>query len=139
MAPMVADFAEITVEVALKPTHSTSLRAGSRGGQTLFDFGSSTDHCFKLLLSRAGKPTLVTVVDGKETSLSAPKLARGEWTTVRVEIDGSLDVARALGEQGGLLEVALVRERVDGRRAHACLARDRGGVVHPGSRSLPGT
>jgi hypothetical protein len=80
LAPMVADFAEITVEVALKPT--------GRAGQTLFDFGSSTDHCLKLLLSRAGKPTLVTVVDGKETSLSAPKLARGEWATLRIEIDG---------------------------------------------------
>ena len=68
---------------------STGLRAGSAaGGQTIFDFGSSADNCFKLIISRSGKPKLVTIVEGKKSSLSGSKLAAGEWTRVRVEMNG---------------------------------------------------
>jgi hypothetical protein len=78
--PMVADFGEITVDVALKPR--------GRGRGTIFDFGSSADNCFKLIVNRAGKAELITVVGGKTSSLTAPVMPVEAWTTVRIEIDG---------------------------------------------------
>ncbi|NQT89500.1 hypothetical protein HQ560_22210, partial [bacterium] len=80
LAPMIADFGAITVDVALKLSGS--------GERTVFDFGSAADHCFTLSVNPSGAATLVTIVDGKKTSLTAPALAAGKWTTVRVEIDG---------------------------------------------------
>jgi len=80
LAPMVADFAELTVDVALKPAGNDE--------QTLFDFGSSADNGFKLIISRSGKPKLVTIVEGKKSALTGSKLVAGKWTRVRVEIDG---------------------------------------------------
>ncbi|MFC1601050.1 DUF6055 domain-containing protein [Candidatus Sumerlaeota bacterium] len=80
LAPMVADFGTITVDVALK-------LAGS-GERTIFDFGSSADDCFKLSVGPAGAIALVTLVDGKKESLAASAVAAGKWTTIRVEIDG---------------------------------------------------
>ena len=80
LAPMVADFGAITVDVALK--------FGGAGERTIFDFGSSADNCFKLSVGPSGAAALITIVDGKKTSLAAPTIAAGKWTTVRVEIDG---------------------------------------------------
>ena len=80
LAPMVADFGAITVDVALKLSGS--------GERTIFDFGSSADNCFKLSVSPSGAARLVTIVGGKKASLTAPAMAGGKWTTVRVEIDG---------------------------------------------------
>lgn len=80
LAPMVADFGAITVDVALKLSGS--------GERTIFDFGSAADNCYKLSVSPSSAATLVTIVDGKKASLTAPAMAAGKWTTVRVEIDG---------------------------------------------------
>jgi len=80
LAPMVPDFGAITVDVALKLSGS--------GERTIFDFGSSADNCFTLSVNPSGAATLVTAVDGKQASLTAPAMAAGKWTTVRVEIDG---------------------------------------------------
>jgi len=80
LAPMVADFGAITVDVALK--------LGGGGERTIFDFGSSADNCFKLSVNPSGAVTLVTIVDGRKASMTAPAMAAGKWTTVRVEIDG---------------------------------------------------
>ncbi len=80
LAPMVADFGAITVDVALKPSGS--------GERTIFDFGSSADNCFRLSVTPTGAATLVTIVDGKKASLAAPAIAAGKWVSVRVEIDG---------------------------------------------------
>ena len=81
LAPMVADFGAITIDVALKP--------GGSGERTVFDFGSSADNCYMLGVSPSGAVSLVTIVGGKKASLSAPALANDKWTTIRVEIDGT--------------------------------------------------
>ena len=80
LAPMVADLGTITIDVALK--------LSGAGERTIFDFGSSVDSCFKLTVNPSGTATLVTIVDDKDLTLSAPAMAADKWTTVRVEIDG---------------------------------------------------
>jgi len=80
LGPMVADYGQITVDVALK------LEGG--GERTIFDFGSSEDNCYKLVAGPSGAISLVTIVDGKKEALTAAAPAKGKWTTVRVEIDG---------------------------------------------------
>ena len=87
--PMVGDYGEVTVAVALKTDPSTSLRTGSNREQTVFDFGTSPEHCYKLLLSRSRVPSLVTVTDGKAKTLKAKQaIPAGQWVTLRIEIDG---------------------------------------------------
>ncbi len=80
LAPMVADFGAITVDVALK--------LGGSGERTIFDFGSSAENCFKLSADPSGAAVLVTIVDGKTSSLAASSIPADKWTAVRVEIDG---------------------------------------------------
>jgi hypothetical protein len=80
LAPMVADFGAITVDVAVKP--------GGSGERTIFDFGSSADHCYMLGVSPSGAVSLVTIVNGRKAMLTAPAIANDKWTSVRVEIDG---------------------------------------------------
>jgi len=80
LGPMVADFGAITVDIALKPEGG--------GERTVFDFGSSVDNCYKLCVGPSGAVALMTIVDGKKESLAAPAIPSGNWTTVRVEIDG---------------------------------------------------
>lgn len=80
-AANVADLGEITVDLSLK-------WAGG-GNQTLFDFGTSEDNCFKLVLTSSGEPVLHVCVKGKsEDAKSRTAIKKGQWANCRVEIDG---------------------------------------------------
>lgn len=82
-APNVADLGEITVDLSLK-------WAGG-GEQTLFDFGTSEDNCFKLLLPSSGAPVLQVRVKGKSEEVKSSKaIEKGQWAKCRVEIDGKV-------------------------------------------------
>ena len=85
----------MTVDITLKPEGT--------GGQTIFDFGSSTDNCLVLKIASDGKPELVATVGGKEVlKLTSTKaLAAGEWASVRVEIDGKKSSLWVDGEKTG--------------------------------------
>jgi len=79
LCPRAADLKAITIQVAVKPEGSAS--------QTIFDFGSGPEH--RLVLNTAAE--LRATVGGKTVlSLSgAEALAKGNWATIRVEIDGT--------------------------------------------------
>jgi len=77
-----ADLGTITVEVRIRPVTGRA--------QTVFDFGSSTADRLMLNLTAAGIPELVLARRGEVVRLSgtAP-LPAGQWSTCRVEIDGT--------------------------------------------------
>ncbi len=77
-----ADMGQITVDIAIRPDRGT--------GQTLFDFGSDADNCFKLIIARNGKPEFLAKVGGKTVVAltGKKKLVKNEWIRLRVEIDG---------------------------------------------------
>ena len=81
-SPILADLGRITVDIALK------WEGGAK--QTIFDFGTSKDNCFVLKTAQNGKPEFVAKVSGKTVvTLTGEKaIARNEWVSLRVEIDG---------------------------------------------------
>ena len=95
LCPRAVDLGEMTVDITLKPEGT--------GGQTIFDFGSSTDNCLVLKIASDGKPELVATVGGKEVlKLTSTKaLDAGEWASVRVEIDGKKSSLWVDGEKTG--------------------------------------
>ncbi len=77
--PSVADFGELTVDMAIN-------RSGSG---CLFDFGTGDDEYFALTITGDGKLTLTAKHAGKMHSVnSAAAVPAGKWATVRLEMDG---------------------------------------------------
>ena len=65
LCPRAADLGEITVDITLKWE--------SRGEQTIFDFGCSSDHCLVLKTANNGNPELIGSVAGKTVVKVASK------------------------------------------------------------------
>ena len=79
--PSVADFGELTVDIAVN-------RSEGKGGR-LFDFGTGAGECFYLDIAQNGKPTLTAKHKGKSYSTTASQgLAAGKWARLRLEMDG---------------------------------------------------
>jgi len=95
LCPRAADLGEITVDITLKWE--------GRGEQTIFDFGCSSDHCLVLRTANNGNPELVGSVAGKTVVKVASKetLPVGQWTNLRVEIDGKKTVLWVDGRKAG--------------------------------------
>jgi len=83
LCPRAADLGAITVETAVKWE--------GQGAQTIFDFGVSKSNRLVLKTASGGAPELAATVDGKPAVVLTAKkaLPRNEWTSLRVEIDGS--------------------------------------------------
>ncbi len=76
VGPMVGDYAEITINTAIKT-------AGG-GRQTMFDFGSSKDFYYKLVLNNL-RPELTMTVDGKsETVATSAKIPASRSPATRI-------------------------------------------------------
>ncbi len=77
--PSVADFGELTIDIAVNRS----------GAGALFDFGTGDDECFALAIAGDGKLTLTARHAGKTRSVSsASAIPTGRWVTVRVEMNG---------------------------------------------------
>ncbi|MCX6346203.1 MAG: DUF6055 domain-containing protein [Armatimonadetes bacterium] len=77
----VADLGEITIDISLK--------WDGGGEQTVFDFGTSKENCFKLTIAPSGELALVMNQGAKIDKITGSKLIEtGKWATCRVEIDG---------------------------------------------------
>jgi len=83
LSPRAADLGAITVALEVK--------WNGKGSQTLLDFGSGTDNCFRLITEgKDGGPALKARAQGRkvlELAASDP-LPTGEWVRLRLEIDG---------------------------------------------------
>jgi len=91
--PSVADFGELTVDIQIN-------RTAGKGGR-LFDFGTSDDECFFLVIDgQSGKPTLTARHQGKTYSLTASEgIPVNRWARVRVEMDGATATIHVDGKQ----------------------------------------
>ncbi len=81
--PSVADFGALTIDMMIN-------RAGGKG-EKIFDFGTGEDDCFTLeITDRKGKLALEARRNGKTFALKTSDVVpAGEWTRVRVEMDGA--------------------------------------------------
>ncbi|MHC4248460.1 MAG: LamG domain-containing protein, partial [Planctomycetota bacterium] len=82
LSPDATDFGETMIVLRVKP-------AGVGRKQTVFDFGADVANRFMLELDAGGGLALSWTVGGRTETLRAEQAARaGEWTELRVEIDG---------------------------------------------------
>ena len=82
LCPRAADLGKMTIDITFKP--------GRTGEQTIFDLGCSANNSLVLKLTKSLKPKLVAMVGGKKVLYLAvgKKLPVGQWSNLRVEIDG---------------------------------------------------
>jgi len=77
--PSVADFGELTVDIAVNKS----------GGGTLFDFGTGDDECFYLQIAANGRPALIAKHKGRTSAVKCRQaLPAGKWVRLRIEMDG---------------------------------------------------
>ena len=80
----VADLGAITIDVSFRWD-------GGNGNQTLFDFGTSADHCFRLYVFDKGMPVLEITQNLKiQVNAVLTPMPTGQWTKCRVEINGQV-------------------------------------------------